>query len=101
MTDQAIDFTTDRIGEPHVVKVSYFPNWHAEGAKGPWLLSPGLMVVVPTQAHVRLVYRDTSVEIAGKAFTALGLAILVLPALPGSFRRLASGVRPPKRSDAG
>jgi len=101
MTDQAIDFTTDRIGEPHVVKVSYFPNWHAEGAKGPWLLSPGLMVVVPTQAHVRLVYRDTSVEIAGKAFTAFGLAILVLPALPGSFRRLASGVRPPKRSDAG
>jgi hypothetical protein len=101
MTDQAIDFTTDRIGEPHVVKISYFPNWHAEGAKGPWLLSPGLMVVVPTQAHVRLVYRDTPVETTGKAFTAAGLAILVLPALPGSFRRLASRVRPPKRSDPG
>jgi hypothetical protein len=99
MTDQAIDFTTDRIGEPHIVKVSYFPNWHVEGATGPWLLSPGLMVVVPTQAHVRLVYSDTPVERAGKAFTALGLAILVLPALPGSFRRLASGSRPPERSD--
>jgi 6-pyruvoyl-tetrahydropterin synthase related domain len=87
MTDQAIDFTTDRIGEPHIVKVSYFPNWHAEGAKGPWLLSPGLMVVVPTQAHVRLVYRDTPVETSGKALTAAGLGILVLPVLPGAYRR--------------
>jgi hypothetical protein len=88
MTDQAIDFTTDRIGEPHIVKVSYFPNWHAEGAKGPWLLSPGLMVVVPTQAHVRLVYRDTPVEATGKALTATGLGILVLPLLPGAYGRL-------------
>jgi 6-pyruvoyl-tetrahydropterin synthase related domain len=96
MGDQTIDFTTDRIGEPHIVKVSYFPNWHAEGAKGPWLLSPGLMVVVPTQAHVRLVYRDTPVEIIGKALTAMGLVIVVLPALPAVYRR----IRPPQRSDA-
>jgi hypothetical protein len=100
MTDEAIDFTTDRIGEPHIVKVSYFPNWHAQGAKGPWLLSPGLMVVVPTQAHVRLVYGDTPVETTGKVLTALGLAILVLPLLPGTFRRLGGAVRPSKRSDA-
>ena len=99
MSDQTIDFTTDRIGEPHIVKVSYFPNWHAEGAKGPWLLSPGLMVVVPTHAHVRLVYRDTPVETTGKSLTALGLAVLVLPALPGRFRRLASSIRPPRRSE--
>ena len=91
MTDGTIDFTTDRIGEPHVIKVSYFPNWHAQGAKGPWLLSPGLMVVVPTQAHVRLVYGDTPVEVAGRALTGLGLAVLVLPALPAlpaAIRRL-------------
>jgi hypothetical protein len=88
MTDETIDFTTDRIGEPHIVKVSYFPNWHAEGAKGPWLLSPGLMVVVPTQAHVRLVYGDTPVETSGKALTGLGLAVLVLPTLPAAIRRI-------------
>jgi hypothetical protein len=88
MTSQSIDFTTDRIGEPHIVKVSYFPNWHAEGAKGPWLLSPGLMVVVPTQAHVRLVYRDTPVESTGKALSGAGLAALVVPALPSLVRRL-------------
>ena len=91
-TGDELDFTTDRIGEPHVVKVSWFPNWHAEGAEGPWMLSPGLMVVVPTQAHVRLVYRDTPVDVAGKALSGAGLAALALPALPGVLRRRRRGV---------
>jgi hypothetical protein len=82
-----VEFTTDRVGEPHVVKVSYFPNWKADGAKGPWMLSPGLMVVVPTRPHVRLVYRDTVVETAGKALTVLGVGILVVPLLAGRVRR--------------
>lgn len=86
--DGTIDFTTDRIGEPHVIKVSYFPNWHVQGAKGPWQLSPGLMVVVPTQAHVRLSYGDTPVETGGNALSVLGLAILVLPGLPAAIRRV-------------
>jgi len=89
-----VEFTTDRIGEPHVVKVSYFPNWRAEGAKGPWMLSPGLMVVVPTQAEVRLVYRDTSIETAGKALTLLGVGTLVVPPLAGRARRRAGGPGP-------
>jgi len=78
-TGDVVSFTTDRVGEPHVVKVSWFPNWHAEGAEGPWMLSPGLMVVVPTQSQVRLVYRDTPVDLAGKALTVAGLAVLLAP----------------------
>jgi 6-pyruvoyl-tetrahydropterin synthase related domain len=85
--DDQLEFTTDRIGEPHVVKVSYFPNWHVEGAKGPWMLSPGLMVVVPTQAKVRLVYRDTPVDLAGKALTVGAVAVLVVPPAAGRLRR--------------
>jgi hypothetical protein len=85
--DDQLEFTTDRIGEPHVVKVSYFPNWHVEGAKGPWMLSPGLMVVVPTQANVRLVYRDTPMDLAGKALTVGGVAVLLVPLAAGRLRR--------------
>jgi hypothetical protein len=93
-----VDFTTDRIGEPHIVKVSYFPNWHAEGAKGPWQLSPGLMVVIPTQAHVRLVYRATPIDTAGKTLSVLGLAVVALPPLTRRLRpklgpRLSSRLR--------
>ena len=78
-TGDEISFTTDRIGEPHIVKVSWFPNWHVEGAEGPWMLSPGLMVVVPTQAQVRLSYGDTPVDLAGKALTVGGFGALLAP----------------------
>jgi hypothetical protein len=78
-TGDEISFTTDRIGEPHIVKVSWFPNWHVEGAEGPWMLSPGLMVVVPTQAQVRLYYGDTPVDLAGKALTVGGFGALLAP----------------------
>ena len=44
-----ISFTTTAVGMPHLVKVSYFPNWTATGADGPWRATPSLMVVVPPQ----------------------------------------------------
>ncbi len=85
-TGDVVSFKTDRVGEPHIVKVSWFPNWKVEGAKGPWLLSPGLMVVVPTQSEVRLSYRDTPVDLAGKALTVAGVAALLAPTVIGRWR---------------
>jgi hypothetical protein len=85
-TGDVISFHTDRVGEPHIVKVSWFPNWKVEGAEGPWLLSPALMVVVPTQPDVRLSYRDTPVDQAGKALTVVGLGALLAPTVLGRVR---------------
>jgi hypothetical protein len=86
-TGDQLSFTTDRVGEPHIVKVSWFPNWQVKGAEGPWMLSPGLMVVVPTQRQVTLSYRDTPVDLAGKALTAFGVAALLAPTVLGRVRR--------------
>ena len=35
-TDSSVSFHVSRVGTPVLVKVSYFPNWHASGADGPW-----------------------------------------------------------------
>jgi hypothetical protein len=53
---EAIHITTSRPGHPLLVKLSYHPRWRAEGADGPFLVSPGLMLVVPRQPEVRLTY---------------------------------------------
>jgi hypothetical protein len=87
-TGDVVSFTTDRVGQPHLVKVSWFPNWRVEGAEGPWLASPGLMMVVPTQSEVRLTYRDTPVDLAGKALTVAGLGALAAPAVLRRRRRV-------------
>jgi hypothetical protein len=53
---EEIRITTSRPGHPLLVKISYHPRWRAEGAFGPYLVSPGLMLVVPREREVRLVY---------------------------------------------
>ncbi len=73
-----VSFDVDRTGVPVVVKVSYFPAWHAAGAQGPWRAFPNLMVVVPTQHHVTLTYGSTGPGNAGLALTVVGVVALVL-----------------------
>jgi hypothetical protein len=71
--DNQISFTTTAIGVPHLVKVSYFPNWRVEGAEGPYRAAPSLMVVVPTSNEVVLEFRNTWAENLGMAITLLTL----------------------------
>ncbi len=75
--DDWVKFSVSQPGVPVLVKTSYFPNWQAEGAKGPWRVSPNLMVVVPTGADVTLHYGRTPVDLAGMGLSVLGLAGLV------------------------
>jgi hypothetical protein len=55
-TSQSISFHVSKIGTPVLVKISFFPRWHATGATGPYRVSPNEMVVIPTSNDVSLVY---------------------------------------------
>jgi hypothetical protein len=88
--DDTISFTVDHPGVPVLVKTSYFPNWQAHGAEGPYRVAPNLMVVVPTSNHVELTYGRTAVDWLGIAMTALGVAALVALGLLGRRRRRAA-----------
>jgi 6-pyruvoyl-tetrahydropterin synthase related domain len=75
---ESISFDVSTLGRPVLVKVSYFPNWHVQGAEGPWRATPNLMVVVPTRHHVVLTYGTTVVTEAGDAATLAGAGALVV-----------------------
>jgi hypothetical protein len=75
--DDRISFDVDKPGSPVLVKASYFPNWQASGAKGPWRVAPNLMVVVPTDRHVSLHYGYTGADRLGYALTLLGIVFLI------------------------
>lgn len=68
-----ISFHTEAVGAPHVIATSYFPNWTAEGAEGPYLVTPSLMLVFPTQEDVTLTYGTSDIEHTGQAITLIGL----------------------------
>ena len=78
LEDHRISFTTKAVGVPHVVKVSYFPNWKATGADGPWRATPSLMVVVPTGNDVVIEFQDTWAESSGQILTVIGLVGLIV-----------------------
>ena len=85
---ESIRITTSRPGHPLLVKVSYHPRWRAEGADGPYLASPGFMLIVPRQRDVRLVYAART----GSDWLGLGLAAAALAAAPGPTpARLGAG----------
>jgi len=66
MTNSTVSFEVGRLNAPVLVKVPYFPNWHATGALGPYEVSPNLMAVVPTAHHVTLTYGTTRADQLGK-----------------------------------
>ena len=72
-----ISFHVSEIGKPVLgASTSYFPNWQAHGATGPYRVAPNLMVVVPTSHDVKLTYGLTTVDWLGRIGTLLGSARL-------------------------
>lgn len=85
------DVDADDLGKPVVVKESFYPNWKVEGAKGPYRVSPNVMVVVPTSEHVTLTYGMTTADWLGRIITFGGLVGLVLLFLWKGARRYGAG----------
>ena len=89
---ERITIETSRVGHPLLVKVSYHPRWRAEGADGPFLVSPALMMVVPREPTVHLIYGRTAADAIGAGLTLGALGFVLV-------RSLRRGVAaPPVRS---
>jgi hypothetical protein len=88
-TNDSVSFHVDRVGTPVEVKISYFPNWQASGALGPWRVAPNLMVVVPTSHDVTLRYGTTVVDYLGQVLSLAALAVAIWLGVRGWRRRRA------------
>jgi hypothetical protein len=82
-TDSSISFHVNRVGTPVEVKTSYFPNWQATGADGPWRVAPNLMVVVPTSHDVTLHYGSSVADKVGQLISLASAGAAVLLAVIG------------------
>ena len=78
VSNEEISFEVDEVGIPVIVKTSYFPNWSASGADGPFRITPNWMVVIPSEDKVELRYGRTSVENFGLLLTVLGILVLAV-----------------------
>jgi hypothetical protein len=88
--DQDLHFSVDKIGVPVLVKISYFPNWHVSGAKGPYRIAPNLMVVVPTSTDVHLTYERSPLDYLAYLLTFIGIGLLIFMRIRGDVRHANS-----------
>ena len=88
---RSVSFDVSRTGVPVMVKTSYYPNWKAEGADGPWRATPNFMVVVPTSQHVRLTFATSTAD--------MGRARAHRRRAARSRRSRVVGARPPGAAD--
>ena len=77
-------------GRPLLIKVSYHPNWHVEGADRIYLVSPAFMLVYPEATTVRLYYGRTWPDYAGAGMTLAAMLYILL----SSTVRLSSMEKP-------
>ncbi len=66
-----MEFTTAQLGLPHIVKVTYSPNFRSLGGEKIYPVSPGFMMIVPEKNPVVIVYGRNAFEIAGMLLTLL------------------------------
>ena len=88
--NEKITFKTAAIGIPHIIKVSYFPNWKAIGADGPYAISPSFMMVIPRQENVTLYYGSTKEDIISRILTQAAWLFLVILLIVDITKRIAA-----------
>jgi len=74
----SLTFETENLYQPHLVKITYFPGWKVIGGKGPYLISPSFMMVIPIRREVTLQFGYNLWDKIGMVMSLLGLITVIL-----------------------
>ncbi len=82
ITDEKIDhfnikFKTDRVGEPHIIKISYSENFKSKNGENIYPIAPGFMLIIPKSENVDIHYGYTVSEIIGLIITLASVLFLI------------------------
>ena len=78
VNEQSVEFDVSKVGVPVLVRVSYFPNWSASGAKGPYRVAPNMMVVIPTSNSVSMSFESSLVDHFAYLLTLAGIVVTIV-----------------------
>ncbi|MEY4656504.1 MAG: hypothetical protein RL073_731 [Actinomycetota bacterium] len=76
--EESVRFSVDKVGVPVLIRVSYFPNWKVDGAKGPYRVAPNMMVVIPTSTDVNMHYGWNMLDYVAYLLSFAGIAWIVV-----------------------
>lgn len=92
MKGDELTFKTSCPGKPHLIKISYFPNWKVTGADRIYMASPAYMLVFPVKENVKLYYGRTILDYIGTLLS-YSAALLLLIYFTPPLNKRAKGLR--------
>lgn len=75
VSDEKIEFRTNLIGHPHIIRMSYHPNWKVTGAEKIYHIAPSFMLVFPSEPVVKLTFSNGCYDHLGILSTLIGICI--------------------------
>lgn len=98
VSDNRIKFRTSGMGLPHIIKISYFPNWKVKGAKRIYMVTPCFMLVYPDSDEVEIYYGYTLADKTGIVLSILGCISLIIIFLNRRKDQPSTGTHPAARA---
>jgi len=80
-----INFTTKEVGKPHIIKVTYSPNFKSKNGEKIYPVSPGFMMIIPTTSEVKIIIGSNKYEIIGLILTLLIIPLIIFRKKIASF----------------
>lgn len=77
ISNLSLSFDTNKPGTPHIIKVSYSPNWKSINAEPIFMVAPGFMMIYPKTEHIELVYARHWSEHIGAFLSLTGLLLIL------------------------
>lgn len=75
--EEEILFNTTCPKLPHLIKISYFPNWKSKNKEKIYLASPSFMLIYPENEQNRIYYGTKSSDILGKLLSIIGIFFIL------------------------
>lgn len=73
----SISFDTNKPGTPHIVKITYSPNWKSKNGEPIFMVAPGFMMIYPETQHVELIYTRLWSEYLGISLSLIGVLFVI------------------------
>lgn len=74
--NERIIFNTTCPGKPHIIRITYYPNWISKNGEKIYLVSPSFMLIFPGYSHVEIYYGKTIVDKIGMFLSFVGFVLI-------------------------
>jgi len=88
--NERIIFNTSCPGKPHIIRISYYPNWISKSGEKIYLVSPSFMLIFPKDSYVEIYYEKDLIEKLSTFLTIFGVFISIILLLRSSRRGLSN-----------